>query len=60
VEFGAPLGGMTPFDLCDGTTFQIGQPPDRIDVIQQIEGSRSMRLGPIALKALLMEKFKPA
>lgn len=37
-EFGAPLEGMTSADLCDGTTFQIGQAPDRIDVIQRIDG----------------------
>ncbi len=37
-EFGAPLQGMSPADFADGTTFQIGQPPDRIDVLQRIDG----------------------
>lgn len=29
---------MKPSDFCDGTTFQIGQAPDRIDILQQIDG----------------------
>ena len=37
-DFGAPLQGLTSEDFCDGTTFQIGLPPDRIDIIQQISG----------------------
>jgi hypothetical protein len=37
-EFGAPLQGMSPADFADGTTFQMGQPPDRIDVLQRIDG----------------------
>jgi hypothetical protein len=37
-EFGAPLQGMSPGDFADGTTFQIGLPPDRIDVLQRIDG----------------------
>lgn len=37
-QFGAPLDGMTPADFADGSTFQIGQPPDRIDVLQRIDG----------------------
>lgn len=37
-KFGAPLEGMSPADFADGTTFQIGQPPDRIDVLQRIDG----------------------
>lgn len=37
-EFGAPLHGMTPADFADGTTYQIGQPPDRVDILQQIDG----------------------
>src|SRR3974390_1290151 len=27
--FGAPIKGMTPADFADGTTFQMGVPPDR-------------------------------
>lgn len=37
-QYGAPLGGLTPADFRDGTTFQIGQPPARIDILQQIDG----------------------
>ncbi len=37
-EFGAPLQGMSPADFADSTTFQIGQPPDRIDILQRIDG----------------------
>jgi hypothetical protein len=37
-EYGAPLAGMSAADFADGTTFQIGQPPERIDVIQKIDG----------------------
>jgi predicted nucleotidyltransferase len=37
-QFGAPIAGMSPADFADGTTFQMGQPPERIDVIQRIEG----------------------
>jgi hypothetical protein len=37
-QFGAPLAGMTEADFVDGTTFQIGQPPDRIDILQEIDG----------------------
>lgn len=38
VQYGAPLGDLTPADFMDGTTFQIGQPPARIDILQQIDG----------------------
>ena len=37
-QFGAPLQGMGPEDFADGSTFQIGQPPDRIDILQRIDG----------------------
>jgi predicted nucleotidyltransferase len=37
-QFGAPIQGMTPADFVDGTTFQMGQPPNRIDVLQSIDG----------------------
>ena len=37
-EFGAPMGGISPADFADGSIFQIGQPPDRIDILQQIDG----------------------
>jgi hypothetical protein len=38
VQFGAPLKGMTEADFVDGTVFQIGQEPDRIDILQRIDG----------------------
>jgi hypothetical protein len=37
-QYGAPLDDLTPSDFMDGTTFQIGQPPARIDILQQIDG----------------------
>ena len=37
-EFGAPIAGMTPADFMDGTIFQMGQPPERIDILQQVSG----------------------
>lgn len=37
-QFGAPLGGMTEADFVDGTTFQLGLPPNRIDILQTISG----------------------
>ena len=37
-QFGAPLGGMTEDDFVDGTTFQLGIPPNRIDILQTISG----------------------
>lgn len=37
-QYGAPLEGLTPVDFADGTTFQIGQPPARIDILQSIDG----------------------
>jgi len=38
VLFGAPLEGLSPADFMDGSTFQIGQPPARIDLLQHIDG----------------------
>jgi hypothetical protein len=37
-QFGARIQGMSPTDFADGSTFQIGQPPDRIDILQRIDG----------------------
>ena len=37
-QYGAPLDDLTPSDFMDGTTFQIGQPPARIDILQRIDG----------------------
>jgi hypothetical protein len=38
--YGAPLEGFLPSDFNDqqGSTFQIGQPPARIDILQRIDG----------------------
>jgi len=38
VQFGAPLQRLTETDFVDGSTFQIGLPPNRIDVLQKIDG----------------------
>jgi hypothetical protein len=37
-QFGAALDGVSPADFMDGSTFQIGQPPARVDLLQQIDG----------------------
>lgn len=37
-EFGAPIAGMTPDDFMDGTIFQMGHAPERIDILQQLSG----------------------
>jgi hypothetical protein len=37
-EFGAPISGMSPDDFMDGSIFQMGQPPERIDILQSIDG----------------------
>ena len=37
-QYGVPLDGLTPRDFMDGSTFQIGQPPARIDLLQRIDG----------------------
>jgi hypothetical protein len=37
-QYGAPLTGLSPADFRDGTIFQIGQPPARIDLLQHIDG----------------------
>jgi hypothetical protein len=37
-QFGAPMAGMSPNDFMDGTIFQLGQPPERVDILQKIDG----------------------
>ncbi len=39
-DYGAPLHGFSPSDFNDeqGSAFQIGQPPARIDLLQRIDG----------------------
>lgn len=38
--YGAPLAGLSPADFRDDpdSVFQIGQPPARVDILQQIDG----------------------
>lgn len=39
IEFGAPLSDLTPEDLkTPGIVFQMGVPPNRIDIINKIDG----------------------
>ena len=38
VQYGAPLSNLNSVDFMDGTAFQIGQPPSRIDILQNIDG----------------------
>lgn len=52
-QFGAPLEGLSPQDFTDGTTFQIGQPPDRIDILQQISGITFDEAWPNRIEGLL-------
>jgi hypothetical protein len=33
-----PSAGLSPSDFMDGTIFQMGQPPERIDILQRIDG----------------------
>ena len=37
-QYGAPLDGLSPRDFMDGSTFQIGQPPARVDLLHRIDG----------------------
>ena len=37
-QYGAPLDGLSPQDFMDGSTFQVGQPPARVDILQRIDG----------------------
>src|ERR1700740_2200332 len=37
-QYGAPLDGLNPADFMDGSVFQIGQPPARVDILQHIDG----------------------
>lgn len=37
-DFGAPLQNLSPADFRDGSCFQIGSPPGRVDILQEIDG----------------------
>ena len=50
-EFGAPLGQVKPEDFAqDGTIFQIGVAPCRIDVINKIDGVKYAEASPRAVQ----------
>ena len=50
-EFGAPLGQVKPEDFAqDGTIFQIGVAPCRIDVINRIDGVKYAEASPRAIQ----------
>ena len=50
-EFGAPLGQVKPEDFAqDGTIFQIGVAPCRIDVINKIDGGKYAEASPRAIQ----------
>lgn len=53
-EFGAPLNGVCPEDFAtDGTIFQIGVAPCRIDVINKIDGVRYADASPRAIQKVI-------
>ncbi|HEY6182880.1 MAG TPA: DUF6036 family nucleotidyltransferase [Terriglobales bacterium] len=37
-QYGAPLDGLSLRDFMDGSAFQVGQPPARVDILQRIDG----------------------
>ena len=50
-EFGVPLAGVSPDDFAaDGTIFQIGVAPCRIDVINKIDGVKYADAAPRAIE----------
>jgi len=53
-DFGAPLGDVRPEDFAtDGTIFQIGVAPCRIDVINRIDGIRYADASPRAIEKII-------
>ena len=53
-EFGAPLNGVCPEDFAtDGTIFQIGVAPCRIDVINKIDGVRYADASPRTIQKVI-------
>ena len=53
VQFGAPLRGMSEADFIDGATFQIGLPPNRIDILQRIDGVTFEEAWPNRLEGMI-------
>ncbi len=53
--YGAPLAGVTPHDFCNDpkSVFQIGQPPLRVDILQQIDGVTFEEAWPKRIEALI-------
>lgn len=54
-QFGAPLDGLSAADFMDGSTFQIGQPPARIDLLQRIDGISFDEAWPNRVQGLIDE-----
>jgi hypothetical protein len=59
-QYGAPLIDLTPADFMDGTTFQIGQPPARIDLLQQIDGVSFDEAWENRIEGLIDDKIQAA
>jgi hypothetical protein len=60
VSFGAPLQDLTESDLAsDGTIFQIGVPPIRIDVITSIDGVAFEDAWPARIEARFADQTVP-
>lgn len=57
-DYGSPLGGLTPADFRDGTTFQIGQPPRASTPCSVSTASASRTPGKTASRAWLMERSR--
>jgi hypothetical protein len=52
-SFGAPLSGVTAEDFaCEGSFYQLGRPPVRIDILMSIEGVRFEDAWPQRTEAL--------
>lgn len=56
-QFGAPLDGLSAADFMDGSTFQIGQPPARIDLLQRIDGVSFDEAWPSRVQGLIDEEI---
>jgi hypothetical protein len=56
-QFDAPLDGLSAADFMDGSTFQIGQPPARIDLLQRIDGISFDEAWPNRVQGLIDEEI---
>ena len=56
-QFGAPLDGLSAADFMDGSTFQIGQPPARIDLLQRIDGVSFDEAWPSRVQGVIDEEI---